>query len=521
MRPMIAVRMHAVSKRYASSGIVANDAAELEVERGSIHAIVGENGAGKTTLMKLLAGLESPDAGSIEIDETPAIIDSPAKAQKLGIGMVHQHFLMFDELNAAQNIFFGIEPLQRRRALEKLGVIDSSALESAARNLADAYGFILDPAAPVGKMSISGRQQVEILRQLARDIRILILDEPTSALTEQETHALFEKLTEIRRAGHTILLVTHKLNEIMRIADRVTVMRLGKTIGTYDVSSISESDLSCLIMGAGACDEVSTPPVRRTSGQTVLRVEGLSTQPRKHRGLSLSNISFEARAGEILGISALGSNGLDQLEDVLSASFAPATGICQVGARRYDLARTREYGSLLISGEILYLPSDRVRRGFASHLSVRDNFIAPARGDYFSMGFFRRSKAWNATMRAIEDYHIAARPEQRADELSGGNLQKLAIARIFSRPTPMVMILCEPTWGLDFKTTESVRERIVGARDAGAAILLLSSDVDEILALSDWVSILSRGTQVLYAKNTPNINRSVVGDYLLGTRREA
>jgi len=517
---MIAVRMRAVSKRYPSSGVVANDAAELEVARGSIHAIVGENGAGKTTLMKLLAGLEAPDSGTIEIDGAPAAIESPANALKLGIGMVHQHFLMFDELSAAQNVFFGIEPLKGRWALNKLGVVDSATLEDRAKKLARAYGFTLDPAVPVGKLSISGRQQVEILRQLARDVRILILDEPTSALTEQETHVLFEKLSEIRRAGHTILLVTHKLNEIMRIADRVTVMRLGKTIGTYDVASITESDLSCLIMGTSSCEDADRGNTLRPKGEIVFRIEGLATRPRAHGGLKLNDISFDVRRGDILGICALGSNGLEQLEDALSAFLVPARGTCRVGTRQFDLARIRSYRALLLSGEIAYLPSDRMRRGTALSLSVRDNFIAPSRRAYFRRGLFRGSSAQGATAQAISDFDIVARPEQRADELSGGNLQKLSISRVFSLPQAKILILCEPTWGLDIRATESVRERIIAARDAGASILLLSSDIDEILALSDRISVLSRGRQVLLKEKSAEMNRATLGEFLLGTRSE-
>lgn len=517
---MIAVRMRAISKRYLSSGICANDAAELEVAQGSIHAIVGENGAGKTTLMKILAGLEVPDSGSVEVDRIPVMIESPAQAQKLGIGMVHQHFLMFDELNAAQNIFFGIEPVKKGWALQQLGVVDSLSLRRATRQLASAYGFDFDPSAPVGKMSISGRQQIEILRQLARDVRILILDEPTSALTEQETRALFEKLAEIRRAGHTILLVTHKLDEIMRIADRVTVMRLGRTIGTYDIASISESELSCLIMGTSSCVEARKVHARRVSGPSGFRVEHLYTKPRGQGGLGLVDISFEVRRGEILGICALGSNGLAQLEDALSGFFIPSGGTCSVGEHRFDLKKMRGYLSLLRNGTLSYLPSDRMRRGIALPMSVRDNFIAPARRDYFIHGFFRSVLARSATERAIADFDIAARPEQRTEELSGGNIQKLSIARTFSRPQPEIMILCEPTWGLDIKATESVHEKILTARNDGAAVLLLSSDIDEVLALSDRISVLSRGHQVLQRENSPELNRAVIGEYLLGTRSE-
>ncbi|MEN6298267.1 MAG: ATP-binding cassette domain-containing protein, partial [Rectinema sp.] len=274
---MTAVRMREISKRYLPSGVLANDGAELEVEQGSIHAIVGENGAGKTTLMKVLAGLELPDSGDIEINGEPTHISSPAHARALGIGMVHQHFLMFDELSAAENIFFGLEPVQKPRLLRLLGIIDSSGLNEKAKSLANEYGFSIDPSAPVGALSISTRQQVEILRQLAREMRILILDEPTSVLTEQETEALFEKLAEIRHMGRTILLVTHKIDEVMQIADKVTVMREGKTIGTYSVASTSANELASIIMGGVPSEEIQIHKEHAIKGASVMHIEGLCT----------------------------------------------------------------------------------------------------------------------------------------------------------------------------------------------------------------------------------------------------
>jgi ABC-type uncharacterized transport systems, ATPase components len=275
MQPMIAVRMRGISKRYFPSGIRANDEAMLEVERGSIHAIVGENGAGKTTLMKILAGLELPDAGTIEIEGKPVHIQSPAHARELGIGMVHQHFLMFDDLTTAENIFFGLEPLRVSKIPGVLGILDRQSLVEQTRRIAADYGFVLDPMAQAGDLSISARQQVEILRQLARNLHILILDEPTSVLTEQETTALFEKLAEIRRMGHTIIIVTHKIDEVMRIADRVTVMRQGKTVGTYDIAATTANELACLIMGTNVCEEISPRTEPAAQGPVVVPDRGL------------------------------------------------------------------------------------------------------------------------------------------------------------------------------------------------------------------------------------------------------
>jgi len=515
---MTAVRMRGISKRYLPSGVHANDGAELVVEQGSIHAIVGENGAGKTTLMKILAGLELPDSGDIEIDGEPVRISSPARARALGIGMVHQHFLMFDELSAAENIFFGLEPERKSRALRLLGIIDSAGLNEKTRTLAQEYGFAVEPSAPVGTLSISSRQQVEILRQLAGEVRILILDEPTSVLTDQETEALFEKLADIRRMGRTILLVTHKIDEVMQVADRVTVMRQGKTIGTYDTASISANELACLIMGTTSPGEGQVHKEPASIGPSVLHIEGLCTRRRHQGGIGLLELAFDVRGGEVLGICALSSNGLDELEDVLAGFLAPSAGTCLFGGHRFDARRVHEYRLLLKEGKIAYLPSDRMRRAVALALPVRDNFIALDRRRYFPRGWIRSALAGRATQEAIRDFDISARAEQTTAELSGGNIQKLAVARLFSKERPELFILCEPTWGLDIRSTEQVHGRIQKARVAGSAVLLLSSDVDEILTLSDRIMVLYRGKQVITLDNSGHLNRALVGEYLLGTR---
>jgi simple sugar transport system ATP-binding protein len=515
---MIAVRMRGISKRYLPSGVHANDGAELAVERGSIHAIVGENGAGKTTLMKILAGLELPDSGDIEIDGKPTQISSPAHAHSLGIGMVHQHFLMFDELSAAENIFFGLEPERKPRILGLLGIIDSSGLSERTRRLAREYGFAIDPSAPVGTLSISSRQQVEILRQLAREMQILILDEPTSVLTEQETEVLFEKLAEIRRMGRTILLVTHKIDEVIKIADRVTVMRQGKTIGTYDIASTSANELAGLIMGTASRAEEQPRRGSAAFGPTLIRVENLCTRRHRQGGTGLSDIAFDVHGGEVLGICALSSNGLDELEDVLAGFLVPSAGTCLFGEHRFDARKVHEYRRFLKEGKIAYLPSDRVRRSAALSLSVKDNFIALSRRNYFPRGWIQSARAQRATQEAIRAFDISAQPEQSTGELSGGNIQKLAIARLFSRERPELFILCEPTWGLDIRSTEQVHRRIHDATEAGSAVLLLSSDVDEILSLADRILVLYRGKQVLAEKIPGRLNRALIGEYLLGTR---
>jgi len=518
MLPMPAVRMRGISKRYLPSGVHANDGAELVVERGSIHAVVGENGAGKTTLMKILAGLELPDSGDIEIDGKLVKISSPSHARRLGIGMVHQHFLMFDELSAAENIFFGLEPKSRSHILRMLGIIDSASLNEQTKVLAQAYGFAVEPSAPVGSLSISSRQQVEILRQLAAEAHILILDEPTSVLTKQETETLFGKLAELRRMGRTILLVTHKIDEVMQIADRVTVMRGGKTIGTYDTASISTNELACLIMGSSSYEEGGPHTKTSTTGASVLSVQGLCNRHRHHGGIGLTGLAFDIHEGEVLGICALSNNGLDELEDVLAGFLVPSAGTFVFRGQRFDARRSHEYRRLLKKGKIAYLPSDRVRRAVALSLPVVDNFIALDRRMYFSRGWIRSALAQRATQEAIRAFDISARAEQATVELSGGNIQKLALARLFSKERAELFILCEPTWGLDIRSTEQVYNRIQNISDAGSSVLLLSSDVDEILRLSDRIMVLYRGKPVADLTNAGYLNRTLIGEYLLGIR---
>lgn len=520
MQPMIAVRMRGISKRYFPSGIRANDEATLEVERGSIHAIVGENGAGKTTLMKILAGLELPDAGTIEIEGKPVHIQSPAHARELGIGMVHQHFLMFDDLTTAENIFFGLEPLRVSKIPGVLGILDRQSLVEQTRRIAADYGFVLDPMAQAGDLSISARQQVAILRQLARNLHILILDEPTSVLTEQETTALFEKLAEIRRMGHTIIIVTHKIDEVMRIADRVTVMRQGKTVGTYDIAATTANELACLIMGTNVCEEISPRTEPAAQGPVVFQIEGLSARGHHHGETGVTDLHFAVHAGEVLGVCALSGNGLAELEDALGGFLVPSKGFCIFDGSQLDIRRIHEYRQLLKKGAIGYLPSDRMRRSMALSLTVRDNFMAVSRTRYFHRGWLESTLATRQTQDALHSFDISAQPEQKTVELSGGNIQKLAIARLFSIQLPKLLILCEPTWGLDIKSTENVHRRILDAKAAGSAILILSSDVDEILALADSIMVLYRGRAVLLASNSGELNRERIGEYLLGARSE-
>lgn len=506
---MLAVRMLHITKKYLPSGARANDDACLEVTAGSIHAIVGENGAGKSTLMKILAGLETADSGTIEIGGRNVQIRNPSEARMLGIGMVHQHFQIFDELSAAENMLFGMEPVSR------IGLVDRKSLIQHASLLAGQYGFSLDCEAPAGTLGVGARQQVEILRQLARNVSILILDEPTSVLTEQEIQALFCKLADIRQKGHTILIITHKIDEVMQIADQVTVMREGKTVGSFPVREISAAELSRLAMGSAGFRsprERSKP----APGAPVLSLSDLCVKRRSRGRMALDRLSFEVHRNEILGICALGGNGLEALEEVLGGFLPPSRGRCTFNTASFQVHHYALFRRLLHSGSILYLPSDRMRRGIAPRLTVMENFIALSRTRFFRRGWLDVPRAKSNTLEAIASFRISAHPKQKVEELSGGNIQKLALARIFSLPPPDLLVLCDPTWGLDMKTTEETCARILEARDAGSAIILLSSDVDEILSLSDRVMVLYRGRANLSSAYGEELTRERIGLAMLG-----
>ncbi|MCX8013560.1 MAG: ATP-binding cassette domain-containing protein [Rectinema sp.] len=498
-----------ITKQYLPSCIRANDDVCLEVVRGSIHAIVGENGAGKSTLMKILAGIEHADSGTIEIGGRTVEIRNPSDARMLGIGMVHQHFQTFNELSAAENILIGIEPLSRT------GLIDRKSLLRKAFFLVNEYGFSLDPEAPAGTLAVGARQQVEILRQLARNVSILILDEPTSVLTEQEIQALFCKLIDIKKKGHTILIITHKIDEVMEIADYVTVMRDGKTAGTFHVRNISAGELSRLVMGT--TDIIS---VRNHSeshpGSPILSIADLSVKGKSRGRPLLDHLSFTVHEGEVLGICALGGNGLEALEDVLGGFLPPSKGTCVFKGKSFLAHHYTVYRHFIRNGNIAYLPSDRMRRGMAPHLPVQDNFIALARHRYFKKGWLNARESKSATLDAISRFRISAHPQQKVEELSGGNIQKLALARIFSFLRADLLILCDPTWGLDMKTTEEISRRILDARNKGTAVLLLSSDVDEILSLSDRVIVLYRGKANMESSYGQTLTRERIGLAMLG-----
>ncbi|TXT44018.1 MAG: simple sugar transport system ATP-binding protein [Spirochaetes bacterium] len=504
-----------IDKTYPFSNSQANCKARLEILAGEIHAVVGENGAGKTTLMKILSGMYAPDGGSILIDGKPVSFASPADACALGIGMVHQHFAIIPGITAAENIVFGSEPrkggifIHPRRSLEE------------AKKTVERFGFSLDPDKPADLLTVGERQQVEILRQLHKDCRLLILDEPTSVLTEHEIRAFFSTLQELKTKGRTIVVISHKVREVMEISDSVTVMRDGRTLGEFKTAEMDEKRLSDLMMGSE--EPLSFPEDHRHSrheeaprGPDVLGRDVLSFHrvglARRHKGLRfLHDLSFTLKGGEILGFCGIAGNGLSELEDLLAGFVVPSEGQMLYLGGSYPGLRKAPWNPRGIG----YVPSDRMRRGASLDNFVWENLIAVDRDRFFPRGILNRLKAENASRKAIEAFHVKAEPANRVRELSGGNIQKLILSRELSSPPPSLCVLCEPTWGLDIATTRNIYQKILEAKKAGSAILLISSNLDEIIGLSDRIAILHKGRMVGEVSGSL-ANREHLGAMMLG-----
>lgn len=538
---MPALLMEGIRKRYLTSGARANDGATLEVRDREIHALVGENGAGKTTLMKILYGLERPDAGRILLDGKAVSIPNPAAAALCGIGMVSQHAEIVGEFTVAQNVSLCAEP--RRFAF----FYDRKAAEREVGRLAAENGFGLDPCAPASSLSAAEIQELEILKLLWRRASLLILDEPTSLLADHEVEGLFSGLKRLRAAGKTIILITHKAAEVKRIADAVTVMRAGRTFIRLSAADLAEADLAGLMMGAHDAEGESAATsakaavpagsaaagaeVRKdaaVAGPVVFEMKRVTVAMKRRSRPSIADLSLAVRSGEIVGVCGLAGNGLAELEDLAAGIVKPTRGSVLLSGR--PLPRRREGGRG-------YVPTDRLWRGSSLYSSVSENLAALDRRSFFPGGFEDRQAVARFADESIGCYGIAANPTQRLGTLSGGNIQKVILARELAEPKRArltraravqvrdacvedqgqpFLLFCNPVQGLDMASSAFVHGRLVEERDRGSAILLLSSNLDEILELADRIIVMHRGSAVLEVGNGPLVDRSAIEDAMLG-----
>ncbi len=504
---MAYLRMRGISKLYPDNNVLANAEVDLEVRRNEIHALVGENGAGKTTLMKILYGLERADRGSIELEDRPVRIGSPLEANRLGIGMVHQHFRLIPEFTIAENVVLGIEPVRRGLFLDR-----EKALQGA-RAVMREHGFDLDPSLRVRELTVGQMQVVEIIKILYRRAELLILDEPTSVLTEQQIRKLFATLNRLRDIGKTVIIITHKLGEVKEISQRVTVMRAGRVVAVRDTAEVDERELSRLMVGKSVSLQVRRGPAAR--GRPVLELEQVSLLARGQDHPLLDRVDLAVRAGELVGVAGVSGNGLGELEDVVSGLRRVSSGrILHDGqdVTRLEARQLRRRG-------LAYVPADRLHRGSSLASSVVENMIIASHHRFLRGGVLRRRQAEGFASDLARRYSIEGDPRVPIGTLSGGNIQKVILARELASRTDFILF-SEPTWGLDVASSEFIYERIMELRGQGLAILLLSSNLDEILSLADTVAVMYRGRVVASLEGGEGLGKELVGEYMLGLKED-
>jgi simple sugar transport system ATP-binding protein len=474
-----AVELRSITKQFDS--VVANDKVDLIVRRGEVHAIIGENGAGKTTLMNVLFGLLQPDEGEILINGVNSALPSPAAAIRAGIGMVHQHFKLAPSLTVAENVFLGIE-------ICKGVLIDHRAQIERTAALSRKFGLKVDPSARVGLLSVGIEQRIEILKVLARGARTIILDEPTAVLTPQESRELFRTLRDFVAKGMTVLFVSHHLDEVMELSDRVTVMRRGKVVATQPTGELSKTQL--VEMMVGRVVSFNRRPRPPAVGAAVLEIEDLWA--RDDRSVpALRGLSFSVRSGEIVGVAGVAGNGQDELAEVI-AGLRPST---HGSIRLNGLPLVNRSAHDIRASGVAHVPANRLLRGVDRHASIASNILMGRQDErpWSRRGVIDRAHLRRETDTLIRRFDIRARgPDQPVKRLSGGNIQKVVVAREFSANASFLLI-DQPTRGLDIGATEAIHDEIMRQRSEGRAILLVSVQLDELLALADRILVMFAG----------------------------
>jgi general nucleoside transport system ATP-binding protein len=477
-----AVSMLGITKHFP--GVVANDHVDFEAEAGEVHALLGENGAGKSTLSNILTGLYRPDDGQIFLYGRPVHFHAPRDALDAGVFMVHQHFRLVEPFSVAENVVLG-----DHRDAGRSFRLRPRATERRVADISKRYGLHVDPRARIWQLSLGEQQRVEILKALYRDAQVLILDEPTAVLTPQEAVVLFETLRGMAERGRTVIFISHKLHEVKAVADRVTVLRGGRSIATVDAADASPRSLAALMVGRELLDPRSETR-ERTAADVVLELEDVWVEG--DRGTSaLKGVSLRARGGEIVAIAGVAGNGQRELAETIAGIRMPAQGRLRVGGRPLRAGDPRA----AIAAGVAYVPEDRLGTGLAPSLSIASNLVLKSyRRPPASRGPLLRLRAIrDRAVELIRRYRIAAPgPDAQARQLSGGNLQKVVLAREFAG-RPRLLVAAAPTRGLDVGAIESVHAYLLDAAADGVAVLLISEDLDEILALADRVAVMFEG----------------------------
>lgn len=484
------VELKQITKRFP--GIVANDSISLTLKKGEIHALLGENGAGKSTLMNIVFGLYQPDEGSIEVDGKPVIIDSPNKAIELGIGMVHQHFKLVDPFTVTENIVLGMEP---KKGLK----IDYKSASEQVRKLSEQYGLQVNPNAKIHDISVGMQQRVEIMKTLYRGADILIFDEPTAVLTPQEITELMDIMKRLVAEGKSIILITHKLKEIMQISDRVTIIRRGKVIDTVNTAETNPNELAEKMVGRGVTFKVDkkAPQI----GSTVLKVDNVQSKDKD--GVSILNgLSFEVKAGEILGIAGVDGNGQSELIQAITGLRKIDSGSITMEGQEIANLSPRKVTEKNVS----HIPEDRHKHGLVLDFSMSENMVLETyyKKPYNQGGFLNFDVINKHAAELIQQFDVRTPSlETKARSLSGGNQQKAIIAREIDK-NPTLLIAAQPTRGLDVGAIEFVQKQLIAQRDQGKAVLLISFELDEIMNVSDRIAVIYEGQIVgeVYPQDT-------------------
>lgn len=494
------LELRGITKRFGT--FTANDAVSLTVLPGEIHSLLGENGAGKSTLMNVLFGLYSADGGEILLDDEPVVFAGPGDAMAAGIGMVHQHFMLIPVFTVAENVILGHEPTKGP------GFIDLEAAREKVREISARFGFDLDPDAKIEDLPVGAQQRVEIIKALVRDVKVLVLDEPTAVLTPQETDELMEIMRQLAASGTSIIFITHKLREVKAVADRITVMRLGKVVGQASPDA-STAELAELMVGRQV--DLTTAKRVATPGADRLVVKGLSLVSQTGTVL-LDDVNFTIRAGEVLAVAGVQGNGQTELTETLIGLRHGAKGSVKLGGTEMLGKSVRD----LIDLGIGYIPEDRSKDGLVGEFSVAENLMLNRSwgAPFVRAGSIRRGVLSAFADKAIKDFDVRTRgASAKAGRLSGGNQQKVIIARELEAD-PQFFVASQPTRGVDVGSIEFIHERIIGLRDAGLPVLIVSTELDEVVNLADRIAVMYQGRIVgIVPSDTP---RTKLGEMMAG-----
>lgn len=508
MDTQYAIEMLHITKRFP--GIVANDDITLQLKKGEIHALLGENGAGKSTLMSVLFGLYQPEEGEIRKDGQVVSIKNPNDANALHIGMVHQHFKLVECFTVLDNIIMGVEPT-------RMGLLQKKEAREKVMALSEKYGLQIDPDARIEDITVGMQQRTEILKMLYRDNEILIFDEPTAVLTPQEIDELMQIMRNLAAEGKSILFISHKLGEIMAVADRCTVLRKGKYIGTVETKNTTPQQLSAMMVGRNVNFHVEKKAC--TPGDVVLRVDHITVPSKVHKNNAVKDVSFTVRAGEIVCIAGIDGNGQTELVYGLTGLEALSGGSIQLCGKDITHASIRQRSTMGMS----HIPEDRHKHGLVLDYSLEDNLVLQR---YFEpeftdkVGFLRRDNIRKYAEKLIDQYDVRSGqgPVTRARSMSGGNQQKAIIAREIDRD-PQLLVAVQPTRGLDVGAIEYIHRQLVAQRDAGRAVLLVSLELDEVMDVPDRILVMYEG-EIVGELDPKTTTQEELGLYMAGARRD-